>query len=169
MIICLQIISSIYSHGLIQRFRDFFLLCVQNFAHHRFSVCERQFPLVQFLRYIREIICSRPRTVKRQCPQNIFEFSLSSSAKKRLTTCSLRRKKKSSRGTGAFKKRLQRICSDLQARSTNRLPGPCTGNCISPQKRRKARNRHGGLLAFGRKCRSKNGSLARLTGNRILW
>ena len=60
MIICLQTICSIYTHGLIQRFRDFFLLCVQNLAHRRFSVWERHFPLVQFLRHIREIICSRP-------------------------------------------------------------------------------------------------------------
>ena len=67
------------------------------------------------------------------------------------------------------KKRLQRIRSDLQARSTNRLPRFSACNRLSPQKRRKARNRHEGLLPLGRKCRSKNGSLARLTGNRILW
>ena len=134
MIICLQIISSIYTHGLIQRFRDFFLLCVQNLAHRRFSVWERHFPFVQFLRHIREIICSRPRTVKRQCPRNIFEFSLSSSAKKRLTTCSLRRKKKSSRGTGAFRKKV----------TTHSLW------FIDPAHRRPARTLHGQLHFFTR-------------------
>lgn len=83
---------------------------------------------------------------------------MSSSAKKRLTTCSLRRKKKSSRGTGTFKKRLQRIRSDLQARNTNRLPRFSACNRLSQRKRRKTRNRHEGLLSLGRKCRSKNGA-----------